>query len=163
MNKVFERIKKANFQRPYIFFFILFFILYFVIDVFVNEIFVVGLNFFHYNLLIIIALLILNIIVASLFAITINLMIYRYKESKNLRKEYGIAPVGMLAGLMGGLCPGCFAGLFPAFLALFGVTLTLTTLPLFGGELLIIAIIIFSISIYLLGKEQSVCKVKNKK
>jgi len=115
------------------------------------------------NLWITIPFITLNLLIAVFFAITINLVIYRYKESKKVRKHAGLAPVGALLGILGGMCPGCFAGLFPTIFALLGITTTLTVLPLFGAELLLFALILMGLSIWFLSNDQIMCTIQPKK
>ena len=65
----------------------------------------------------------------------------------------------MFAGLIGGACPGCFAGIFPAILGLFGSTGTLGILPFNGLEIQAVTILIIIFSVYMLTKPMT-CKVK---
>lgn len=153
-----QRIKEANFKPPYSYFLPSFTLFYLLLSSIINKFHIVLPTYFKSNLWIAIPILILNILVGVFFAATINLLIFRYKEQKTLRKEAGLAPVGLFVGILGGLCPGCFAGLFPSIFALFGVTITLTQLPLFGAEFLLGAMIIMGIGIYILANPQISCK-----
>ena len=98
-------------------------------------------------------------LIALLVGLVINLVIIKFKELKHVNKVSGLAAVGLFGGLLGGACPSCFVGLFPAFLGLFGVTASLSSLPLFGLEIQIGSILLLLISVYFLTKN-SVCEVK---
>ncbi len=155
-----ERINTASFKGKKIIYFFIFFITYLIITGIINQFHIILPTLFQSNLKIIIPFLILNTLIAIAFAITINLAIYRYQESKILRKHAGLAPVGAILGLLGGLCPGCFAGLFPAIFAIFGITTTLTIFPLLGAEFLIIALILMTLSIWFLSNDQLMCPIQ---
>lgn len=157
------RVKAANFKRPYSYFLIIFSLLYLFVNSVLNGFFVIFPTLFDSNLLIIVPFLVLNLIVALLFGVVLNLMVYRFREAERFRKKAGLAPVGIFAGLLGGMCPGCFAGLFPSVLALFGISVTLGSLPLFGAEFLIVAIVLMLLSVYFLAETQVSCEIKPKK
>ena len=157
-----KKVKEANFHGKSIFLFFLFFFFYIILTSWVNQFHVILPGLLHSNLWINLPIIFLNIILAALFGIVINLVIYRYKEQKRLRKQMGLAPVGVFIGIIGGMCPGCFAGLFPAIMGLFGVTATLGVLPLFGAEFLLVAIILMMISIWFLADDEVMCKIPKK-
>ena len=69
-----------------------------------------------------------------------------------------IHALGIFAGVLGGACPGCFVGLFPAVLGLFGVTASLSVLPFYGLEIQAASIVLLIVAIFFLTKE-TVCKV----
>lgn len=158
-----QRIYESSFRSKKLIYFFLFFIIYLGINTIANKFYVLLPGLFKSNLWITIPFLILNLLIAISFAITINLIIYRYQEAKTIRKHAGLAPIGFIMGILGGLCPGCFAGLFPTFFALFGITTTLTVFPLFGAELLIIALALMTLSIWFLSNDQIMCSVKPQK
>ena len=114
---------------------------------------------FNNNLKIIIPFVVFTFLIALLVGLVINLVIIKFKELKHVNKVSGLAAVGLFGGLLGGACPSCFVGLFPAFLGLFGVTASLSSLPLFGLEIQIGSILLLLISVYFLTKN-SVCEVK---
>lgn len=163
MNKRINKIKDATIRRPYVFYFIGIFFLYLGINILVNKSFVVLPNFFNlYKPSFAISFLFLNLITALLVAINLNLVILKFKELKLLSKIGSTTSMGVFGGILGGACPGCFVGLFPAFVGLFGLTATLSSLPLHGLEIQIASSALLVLSIFLLTNE-TVCKVKIKK
>lgn len=158
MGRRFEKIKKVISTRPYVYSFILIIFIYLGINFFINDLSGTAPVLFNFNLNVIIPFLILNLIIAILVGISINLVWLKFKEYKFVNKEHGLTFFGVFIGLMGGACPGCFVGLFPAFIGLFGVTASLSSLPLFGLELQLISLGLLILSIYLLTNEV-VCKI----
>jgi hypothetical protein len=119
--------------------------------------------FLTYKLYFAIPFFILNmIIVPLLVSTTIILLLEKIKQIKQLsNKKTFLGITGTFFGILGGACPGCFVGIFPAIFGIFGITANLTILPLKGIELLILSAILLTISIFYLSKEIS-CKNKNK-
>ena len=156
-----ERIKKAIFSRPYVFYFICIFIVYMVLNILLNQTYVTFNTFFSsYRPSFYIPFMILNLITAFLVPLNINLSILKFKDlSFNTKGEEGFSIVGVFGGLLGGACPGCFAGLFPAFVGLFGISATLGNLPFFGLEIQVLSIVLLIIGAVLLSRE-TVCKFK---
>lgn len=156
----FERIRKAILGRPLIF--LLIFLFYIGINVWLNENYVTLPTLFSgYKISFAILFLLFNfILVPGLVATTINLSILRIKESTGL--GMGVAGAGTFAGILGGACPGCFVGLFPAFIGIFGLSLTLGNLPLHGLEIQILSCGLLIWAIFLLT-EDPVCKIKFRK
>jgi len=116
---------------------------------------------FTYNLKIIIPFLFFSILVGLLVAMNLNLVILKFKELRQINKESGLTFLGIFGGLLGGACPSCFVGLFPAFIGLFGITASLSSLPFFGIEILIISAGFLLTSIFLFTRD-NVCKIKVK-
>jgi hypothetical protein len=86
----------------------------------------------------------------------------KIKDLKTLSKKgSSISIIAIFGTLLGGACPHCFVGLFPAIIGLFGSTMTLANLPLQGFEIQIISSIILIISIYYLQKPTT-CKINKK-
>ena len=162
MNSRIEKIKQVIFTRPYIYSFIITFILYLIINFLVNDLSKTFPVLFNFNLNIVIPLLILNLLIAALIGINVNLIWLKFKEYRKINKEQGLTFFGSFIGLLGGACPGCFAGLFPAFLGLFGVTASLSILPFYGLELQVISAVILIISIIFLTNEY-ICKIQVRK
>ena len=102
----------------------------------------------------------LNIIIIPLLVgVVVVLATKRVVDLKKVSGKKGFFGVmGTLFGILGGACPGCFAGLFPALLGLFGVTATIGNLPLYGFELGLISSILLIISIKYLSKDLT-CKI----
>ncbi|MEK6922202.1 MAG: hypothetical protein AABX08_00195 [Nanoarchaeota archaeon] len=156
-----EKIKKVAITKPYIYSFIAIFLVYLIINIIINQVYVTFTTLFTNNLKIIVPYVALSLVVAFLIALNINLVILRFKELRMINKESGMTFFGVFGGLLGGACPSCFVGLFPAFLGLFGVTATLSSLPFFGIEILIGSAAFLIISIAFLTRE-NVCKVRAK-
>lgn len=159
-----DRIKKAVFERPYVFYFWLIFILYITLNVIINQNYITFKTFFtSYRPSFYVPYIIFNLIVSFLVPLNINLAILKFKDlSFNTKGEEGISVLGVIAGLIGGSCPGCIAGLFPAILGLFGVSAGLSILPFYGLEIQALSIVLLIIGAVLLSRE-TVCKIPNKK
>jgi len=155
------RIRKATIKKPYVYLFIFIFIAYLLINFFVNKFYITAPTFLTLNLKVVIPYMLLTILVGFLVAININLIIIKFKELRRVNKSSGFTVVGVFGGMLGGACPGCFVGLFPAFLGLFGITATLSSLPFLGLEILIGSTILLITSIILLSGSD-VCKIKYK-
>lgn len=104
---------------------------------------------------------ILNIIVAILMGVNISLLIYRMKEFATDKKSSMMSGMGIFAAALANGCPGCFAGLFPVILSIFGISATLSILPFNGLELQGLSAVLLGASIFFLaGKTQNVCEIK---
>ena len=153
------KLKDAVLNKPYIYYFIIIIIVYTAINIIINKIYITAPLLFTNNLNIIIPYLLLSLVIAILVPLNINLIIIKFKELRQINKGSGLTFFGVFGGVLGGACPSCFVGLFPAFLGLFGITASLSSLPFYGIEIQIASVIILTVSIYLLtGK--NVCKVK---
>ena len=160
MKRRLERIKEASLKRPYIFYFILIFIFYLILNLIVNKTYSTVIVLNSLALWFRIPYTLFNfLIIPALVALTINLSILKFKELKVIRaKEEGATFLGVFGGVLGGACPGCFVGLFPAVLGLFGVTASLRVLPLFGLEIQMASIVLLIVAIFYLTRD-TVCKV----
>src|SRR3989344_5045370 len=154
------RIKEVIITRPYIYSIFLVFFGYLTLNVIVNQVYITAPTLLTNNLKIIIPYLIFTIFIAFLVALNVNLTIKKFKDLKQINKESGLTFIGIFGGVLGGACPSCFVGLFPAFLGVFGITASLSTLPFFGIEILVGSIIFLIIAVILLTKD-NVCKIKN--
>mgnify|MGYP001613831991 CR=1 FL=1 len=159
IKKRLEKIKRVTIERPYCYFFLVIFIGYIVINIVVNKIYISAPILLTYNLKIIIPYIFLTILTSILVSININLVYNKVKELKSLNKSSGFSFLGIFGGLLGGGCPSCFVGLFPAFLGLFGITASLSSLPFFGLEILVGSVVLLMLSIFLLTKD-SICNIK---
>lgn len=157
-----EKIKKAIFKRPFVFYFIFIFLAYVGLNLFVNKLYVSLSILSSLAKWFLIPFLLFNFLITPfLVALTVNLSILRFKEAGGFSlkgKESGATSVGVFAGVLGGACPGCFVGLFPAFLGLFGVTASLSILPLYGLEIQFLSGAFLIFAIFLLTKD-AVCKI----
>jgi len=103
----------------------------------------------------------LNIIVALLMGINISLLVYKLKEFTANKKSSAMSGVGIFAAALANGCPGCFAGLFPLVLSIFGISATLSILPFNGLELQALSAGLLGTSIFFLtGKTKNVCPIK---
>ncbi|HLC63613.1 MAG TPA: hypothetical protein VJJ21_04825 [Candidatus Nanoarchaeia archaeon] len=153
-----EKLKEAV-SGKYLLLFFLFFFAYLGLNFWINQIYVTLPTLLYNNLRIIIPYIVFTLIVAGLTALTLNLIIIKTRELKRIRKSSGFAALGLFGGLLGGACPSCFVGLFPAVMGLFGVTANLSRLPFFGVEILIGSAALLILSVFLMTKD-NVCKVK---
>ena len=104
---------------------------------------------------------ILNIVVALLLGVNVSLLIYRLKEFAADKKSSMASGFGIFAAALANGCPGCFAGLFPLMLSIFGVSATLSILPFNGLELQALSAALLGTSIFFLsGKSKNVCEIK---
>ena len=104
-------------------------------------------------------LILLMLLVAGFVGLNINLMIMKFKELKKINRAGGITTLGIFLGIMGGACPGCLVGLFPAVLGLLGsVGYSLSVLPFDGLELQVGSLVLLVISARLMSKP-SVCRI----
>ncbi len=164
-----QKIKNVIVKKPFVFYFILIFLGYLGLNFLLNQSFITLPTLFKtYKFSFSISFAILTLITAILVAININLVIIKFKELKllndvkGLKGSGGITSLGIFGGLLGGACPGCFVGLFPAFVGLFGITATLSNLPLFGLEIQILSSGLLILSTFLLTKDNT-CKIDIKK
>lgn len=156
MNKIIQTIKK----RPILF--SLSFILFIALNSILNGTYITMSNFFSsYKFLFAISFTLLNLlIIPFLVAATITLTTQRVIELKKISKKKGLLGIiGTFFAILGGACPGCFAGIFPAVLGLFGFAVNLSILPLKGLEISFISIVLLIIALYYLSKDMT-CKVK---
>ena len=154
-----DRIKAVFIKKPYIYITIVSFLVYLVINALVNDwhIFISGI--FEIYWYIAYPYVIFSIVIAIMVAVSISLGYMRLKELQRMSGASGLSLVGAFFGVITGACPGCLVGILPAVVGLFGGTLSLSQLPLFGIEIQILTISILIFAIYYLTKENT-CKVK---
>jgi hypothetical protein len=97
------------------------------------------------------------VISAFFLGITLALVVERIDELRLHTASLGIG--GLLAGSLAIGCPGCFFGLFPLLLSLFGITATLAILPFNGLELQALSILLLGTGIWFLAKPAITCKL----
>lgn len=160
---------EVTLKKPYVYSFFAIFIGYFVLNAWINQLFVTGLTIFtSYRISFFIPFLIFLFIVPGLVALNINLVTRKFKELNSMSKHGsagagGIGIFGIVGGLLGGACPGCLVGLFPAVLGIFGVTGTsLSILPFNGLEIQAVSVGLLLIGVFYLTKSAT-CKVDFKK
>jgi hypothetical protein len=97
--------------------------------------------------------------VPFLVSLTLNLSFEKLLDLKDVVKGKGMFSfIGIFGTLLGGACPGCFVGLFPAFVGLFGSAFTLSSLPFYGLEIQALSSIILIISLHYLTR-RTICKI----
>lgn len=156
-----ERIKRAVLKKPYVFYFIGIFLVYIALNLWVNQMYVNLPILTSYATWFLVPFVVLNfLLVPFLVALTVNLFIIKFKEMRSVsgKGSGGFGFVGVFGGILGGACPGCFVGLFPAVLGLFGITATLAILPLYGLEIQAASVGLLGFSIILLTRD-NVCKI----
>ena len=157
----FQRIKRAILEKPYIFYFIGIFLIYIAINLIVNQLYVNLSVFTSLVLWFRIPLILFGfLLIPVLVALTINLSIIKFREMRQVKGKSsgGFTFLGMFGGVLGGACPGCFVGLFPAFLGLFGITASLSILPFYGLEIQAASIGFLVVAVILLTRD-TVCKI----
>ena len=125
-----DKIKDAL-KGVYLLLFFLFLFLYLTLNFWINQIYLALPSLLNSNLKIVVPSLFFTLVIAVLTALTLNLVIIKARELRRIKKSSGLAALGLFGGLLGGACPSCFAGLFPAVMGLLGVTASLSSLPFF--------------------------------
>ena len=102
-------------------------------------------------------------VIAMLFGVYTALLVYairlKIRHKKKAGKSHEIfGGAGFLVGLFSAGCPMCGAFLF----GLFGAPLALFFMPFKGIELRALALLLMGISVYMIAKSLSECKMKNK-
>jgi hypothetical protein len=104
-----------------------------------------------------------TVLIGLLVALNITVMVYKLRQVMSIGKEVGITAAGAFGGVLGGACPGCFVGVFPAVAGLFGVTATLSSLPFLGFEILIPTLLITLVALYIVAKPLTCAPEKPKR
>ena len=147
-------------QFPYNIICLFFIFSYISFDIWINETLIVLPGLLHYPLYISVPFFVTHTIVPILFAISITLFFWKLYTLKQMSAAGGTASFAAFIGLLSGACPGCIAGLLPAFMGLFGyAAFTVNALPFYGNELQVFSIVLFLISIYYLVKDP-LCIIK---
>ena len=156
----FNKIKVAIINYPYSIIFIISFFGFILLNALINKTYITlpslvsNKQFFYPYIL-------LNRMIGPFFfALVINLAYIRVRSLGIGGLGSGShGMIGSFVGLIGGACPGCLIGLFPAVLGLFGVSASLSVFPLFGFEIQMLSVILLLVSVHFLSKE-AVCKIK---
>lgn len=161
MNRKIKRVKEGILGRKVTF--ILIFFGYIILNSILNETYVtLPMILGTFSVFSVSYVLVNLIIVPFLIATTIVLAIDKVKDLREVSAGKKSVPIiAMAATLLGGACPGCFAGLFPAFIGLFGSALTLSSLPFYGLEIQVASSILLIISINYLTRD-TICKIEKK-
>lgn len=150
------------FSKKYIFLFIILALLYFFSVLYFNGIIKIVYEAFLYNgFYQFIA--ITTLINSLLFALVINLAIYRYREIKQFdTKQTTFSGIVVFFSFIIGGCPTCAVGFLPLILAFFGIGSGFLLSETFFAVLQVITILLFLVAIYFLQKTL-VCGIKNPK
>lgn len=98
--------------------------------------------------------------VPLLVSLALNLSFDKIMDLKYVAKGRGMFSfLGIFGTLLGGSCPSCFVGLFPAFVGLFGASFTLSNLPFYGLEIQVVSSIVLIISLHYLTRD-TVCMIR---
>ena len=154
-----ERVKAALTTTPYTYVAIISFIAYLGINFLINDwhIFLPGVFAIHWYVAY--PYTIFGLIIAIMIALSISLGVMRVKEVQKMSGASGLSLLGAVLGILTGACPGCLVGLLPAIAGIFGGTLILSDLPLFGIEIQLATIAILAFAIYKLSADNT-CKIK---
>ena len=163
MKERFNKIKSVLKQRKYFLIFLITAIIYFSAYYFIITYFLDTFSLFFKTYVKSYAYTAfgLNVIVALLIGINISLLVYRLKEFTADKKSSAMSGIGIFTAALANGCPGCFAGLFPLILSIFGVSATLSILPFNGLELQALSGALLGTSIFFLaGNSKRVCEIK---
>jgi hypothetical protein len=95
-----------------------------------------------------------TVLLSVFFGLNVALFTAKIREVR--LKSAGLGATGLFFGSLAAGCPGCFFGLFPIVLSLFGISATLAILPFHGLELQAIALIALCLTLFTLGKETEI-------
>ena len=160
MKERFNVIKSVLKQRKYFLIFLITAIIYFGAYYFIITYFLDSFSLFFKTYIKSYAYpaFILNILVALLLGVNISLLVYRLKEFVADKKSSTMSGIGIFAAALANGCPGCFAGLFPLILSIFGISATLSILPFNGLELQALSVGLLGTSIFFLSKKsKNIC------
>ena len=154
---------KTVLASKYLGLFLTIFILYIAINFFINQFYETLPVFFSFRLSFVIPYVILSLLIGLLVSINITLIVYKLRQVRTLNTEQtGATAMGVFGGMLGGACPGCFVGLLPSLAGVFGVTVSLSSLPFLGYEIQIPTLLILGATTYVVASPLT-CKVEIKK
>ena len=155
-------IKMVLSQKRYFFLFLLILSVYVAVNIWINQFSETIPVLLSFRLSFVIPYLVLSIIIGILVALNLTVLIYKIREVRAINKEQTSATaVGMLGGLLGGACPGCFVGLLPTLAGVFGITISLSSLPFLGFEIQIPTLLILLVTLYIAAQPLT-CKIEIK-
>ncbi|MEC8220784.1 MAG: hypothetical protein VX028_01825 [Nanoarchaeota archaeon] len=157
-----KKIIDCMFSKKYFPLFIILIIIYFFGTLYLNGILEIVYNAFIYNWFYqVIALT--TLINAILFALVINLALYRYREIQQFdTKQTTFSGLVVFFSFIIGGCPTCAVGFLPLILAFFGIGSGFLLSETFFVILQVITILLFLVAIYFLQKTL-VCGIKRPK
>jgi len=153
---------KNNLSWKNLIFFFLWVIIFLWINIYFNDLHVLGFNFLNYENYIRIPYTTFTIINSLLVWLSVNLLIDKMREIKTLNpKTWFFSFIWTFLALLTGACPWCVAGIFPVFVWIFGSNVSIYSLPWHWTELQVLSFVFLIIWIYFLSKDM-VCKIKIK-
>jgi hypothetical protein len=139
-------------DRAYALLFIVLSAAYFALNLLLNQFADTLPLFLSFNLFFVIPYFALTIMIALLVALNLTIIVFKLRQMMNMKKETGVAALGMFGGFLGGACPGCVAGVFPVLASVFGVNIALSSLPFYGFEFQVPAFAILIVGLYVVAK-----------
>lgn len=150
---------KLAFISPYIFIFLSIIIIFTLLNVYLNEIYVVGFRLFRFNPYVSIPYIFFLVSNTFLVGLSLTLGFIRFKELGLFSANSTLTSfLGSFFAILTGACPGCISGLLPTFAGFFGASFNLNSLPLYGLEIQFLSSILLVFGVYSLSKEV-VCKL----
>lgn len=93
----------------------------------------------------------LLLVLAALIGVDVAMVVYHLREHGLSAREGSTSVAGLVLGTLGAGCAACGTAILAGLLSLFGATGLVTLLPLEGGELSVLAIVVVVLSIYWLA------------
>ena len=153
---------KNNLSWKNLIYFFLWVFIFIWINIYFNDLLVVWLWFLDYENYIKIPYIIFGILNTFLIWLSINLLIDKLKELKSINPSaWFFSMIWTFLALLTWACPWCIAGIFPAFLWIFGSNISMNSLPMHWTELQILSFVFLIFWIYFLSKDMT-CKIKPK-
>ena len=109
------------------------------------------------------ASLFLMIATAILLGINGILIARHISFRKKMVAHGGLAAIGISTGLIGSACSACAVGVAPILLGSLGTAFSLSTLPFFGLELSVLAVLLLGVSTVCLTNDSLACPVPRRK
>ncbi len=156
-----DTIKAVLGERAYLGLFFVYLVLYVFINFLINQFDEVIPFFLDYNLVFVVPYFALTVLIAVTVALNLTIITYKIKKVRGLgdgKKEKGATFLGAIGGFLGGACPGCFVGLLPTIAGVFGVTVTLSSLPFLGFEIQIPTLLVLLVGLYIVANPLT-CKI----
>ncbi len=147
---------KRVFKRPYLYWFIIIFILYLILDIFISGFYNTLPLIFKYSKTVnwfkLGVSLFLTLLIGFLVALNSIYVYVLYKERKQCGEGKALAGVGVVGGLVVGVCPLCVTGIVPLILGIFGTSFSFASLPFQGVEIQVLVIVLLIMSLWMLRR-----------
>jgi len=155
-------IKSVLSRKPYLILFFIFLLGYISLNLFINQFYAILPFFLSYNLKFVIPYFLLTALIGIGVALNLTIIVYKLRQIFGLNKEMGMTAFGAVGGMLGGACPGCFVGLLPTLAGVFGITVTLSSLPFLGFEIQIPTFLLVATTLFFVAKPLT-CNIEVKK